>query len=209
MKLTYSKDVYDINSVLIKNIADIIAFPLSILYNKCVSAGYFPDSLKIAKVIPIYKKGIKDNIENYRPISILPILSKIFEKVIKTRISSFIENTNIINNIQFGFRNNMSTIDAVNALIEEVTDNLDSKLKCSMVSLDLSKAFDTIDHNILINKLSNIGLRGVCLKLMKSYLFNRKQQVIFNNSISLLLPIKMGVPQGSVLGPLLFIYIYI
>ena len=114
MKLTYSKDVYDINSVLIKNIADIIAFPLSILYNKC--AGYFPDSLKIAKVIPIYKKGIKDNIENYRPISILPILSKILEKLIKTRISSFIENNNIINNRQFGFRNNMSAIDAVNAL---------------------------------------------------------------------------------------------
>ena len=76
----------------------------------------------------------------------------------------------------------MSTIDAVYALIEEVTDNLDSKLKCSMVSLDLSKAFDTINHNILINKLSNIGIRGVCLKIMKSFLINRKPQVIFNNS---------------------------
>ena len=102
----------------------------------------------------------------------------------------------------------MSTVDAANALIEEVTDNLDSKLKFSILSLDLSKTFDTIDHNILINKFSNIGIRGVCLKLMKSYLFNRKQQVIFNNSISSLLLIKMGVPQGSVLGPLLFkIYI--
>ena len=208
MKLTYSKDVYDINSVLIKNIPYIISVPLSILYNKCFNKGYFTDSLKIAKVIPIYKKGIQDNIENYRPISILPILSKIFDKLIKTRISLFIENNNIINNRKFGFRNNLSTIDAVNALIEEVTDNLDSRLKYSMLSLDVSKAFDIIDHNILINKLRNIGVRGVCLKLMKSYLFNRKQLVIFNNSISSLLSIQFGVPKGSVLGPLLFI-IYI
>ena len=113
-------------------------------------------------------------------LSILPILSKLFEKLIITIISSFIDNNNIINNRQFGFHNNMSTIDAGNALIKELTHNLDSKLKCSMVSLYLSKAFDIIDHNILINKLSYIGIRGVCLKLMKSYLFNRKQLVIFN-----------------------------
>ena len=94
--------------------------------------GYLPDSLKLAKEIPIYKKGIKDNIENYRPISILPILSKIFEKLIKTRISSFIEQNNIINNRQFVFRNTMSTIDAVNALIEEVTYALDSNLNLNV-----------------------------------------------------------------------------
>ena len=167
--------------------------------------GEVPSALKIAKVIPIYKKGDKGEYGNYRPISLLPTFSKIYEKIIHKRLYSYVINRSIIYESQYGFRQGHSTVNAISELIENIIEGFDKQESTLAVFLDLSKAFDTIDHSILLKKLEFYGIRGKALDWFVSYLKNRQQFVSLDGHNSETLDIKCGVPQGSVLGPLLFI----
>ena len=178
------------------------------IINKSFQEGVFPEQMKTARVTPIHKEGSKVNVENYRPISILCSFSKIYEKLMHIRISNFLESNNSIYECQYGFRSGRSCeqalLNAQNILLESL-----SKQQISLLLLiDFSKAFDMVDHSILLNKLEHYGIRGIAHKWMESYLSNRKQFVSINGSDSEKLTMNYGVPQGSILGPLLFV-IYI
>ena len=161
--------------------------------------------MKIAKVVPIYKKGDPSDITNYRPISLLSSFSKILEKIIYDRTMKFIRSFDLLSNSQFGFRQKHSTTHAILNFINHVATAVDDHLHTVGIFLDLSKAFDTIDHEILLSKLSHYGIRGRALEWFRSYLSSRKQFVSINDSNSDYNDITCGVPQGSLLGPLLFI----
>ncbi|NRB81915.1 MAG: hypothetical protein HRU38_25205, partial [Saccharospirillaceae bacterium] len=178
---------------------------LATLFNNCMYSGVFPDPLKIARVIPLYKSGDRNDITNYRPISLLPVISKIFEKLIHSRLISFLDKHNVIYNKQFGFRRCHSTVHALNTAITQIIQGLNNNEVVFGLFLDFSKAFDTVKHNILLDKLENYGIRGKALNLLRNYLSNRKQAVFSSDIYSEQLNITDGVPQGSVLGPLLFL----
>ncbi len=195
----------DMSPRVLKLLRALISPTLATLLNNCMYSGIFPDILKIAKVIPLYKTGDRNDVTNYRPISLLPVVSKIFEKLLHKRLLSFLDKHNVIYHKQFGFRKRHSTVHALNTAITQVANGLNNNDVVFGVFLDFSKAFDTIKHNILIDKLENYGIRGKPLELFKSYLNNRKQSVFNGDIYSDQLLIVDGVPQGSVLGPLLFL----
>ena len=178
---------------------------LAKIINLSFSTGIFPDHCKMAKVIPIYKKDNPLLWINYRPISLLPIFSKIFEKVIYTRMYKFLEDNKLIYTKQFGFRANHSTNHALISMTESIKSFLDCGNYVAGIFIDLEKAFDTVNHQILCRKLEYYGFRGKSNELIKSFLSNRKQLVSINGFESTPLEIKCGVPQGSTLGPLLFL----
>ena len=193
-----------LSPVILKKVVHVISPDISALINGCMRDGIFPDELKIARVTPLHKGGDHNNIANYRPISILPIMSKIFEKCMKSRLISFLDSNNVISDDQFGFRSGKSTTKALNTALHHVISSVDTGHYTVGILLDLQKAFDTIDHSILLGKLEHYGVRGVVLDLFKSYLSNRKQYVRLSDYTSSTLAIEYGVPQGSVLGPILF-----
>lgn len=195
----------DISIKVVKLCAQQIAEPLAHIINECFSEGTFPSFLKLSKIIPLYKKGDRTKICNYRPIAILSVFSKIFEKLLAKRIKNFLESCNILSPNQHGFREQHSTITALINILDFIYKHLDQGHKILGLFIDLSKAFDLVDHDILLNNIECYGIRGLCSKLLKSYLYNRKQFVDFVGTRSKELPIDIGVPQGSVLGPLLFI----
>ena len=198
----------DIPINIIKKSASIIAPVLVETFNHCMKLGIFPESLKIGKITPIFKKGNPQLLDNYRPVSIIPIFAKIFEKVIYSRLYSFLTAMNVIYDKQFGFRKNHSTTHAINYSIDKILGEIEAKNHVIGIFVDLSKAFDTIDHQKLLTKLEHYGIRGICDDLLKSYLSNRKQYTNFQQTLSDECSVEYGVPQGSVLGPLLFL-IYI
>ena len=203
-----SSSGYDgISNILLKAIAPEITSPLTAIFNKSFKEGKFPDKMKIAEVLPLYKsKGQKDIMNNYRPVSLLPVISKVLEKLVHRRVNSFLRNKLLLFDSQFGFRTNHSTIDAVLEFIGKVIKGFDKGEKTLAVFLDLSKAFDTLPHEILLQKLENFGVRGRALDWFKSYLADRKMYVKLNGTRSNIVPSgEYGVPQGSVLGPLCFI----
>ena len=182
-----------------------IAAPLAILFNKSFQSGIVPDSMKLAKVLPIYKSKERNLMTNYRPISLLPCLSKILEKVMHKRLYQYLDQNTLLYCSQYGFRTSHSTVHAITELYSQVIKGFEERKFTLCVFLDLSKAFDTVDHKILLDKLYHYGVRGIALEWFKSYLENRKQYVQFNQYKSEIYNVRYGVPQGSVLGPLLFI----
>ena len=199
---------YSIPVGLLKLTCSTLAPVLTFIINKSLTQGAFPNLLKYANVCPIYKKNDIDKCQNYRPISLLSNIGKIFEKIMYARISNFLQECKILYEKQFGFRKNHSTNHALLSMVEEIRKNLDGKLYSCGVFVDLEKAFDTVNHNILIKKLHYYGIVGPYNSWLQSYLTNRKQSVTLGDSTSDLKSITCGVPQGSVLGPLLFL-IYI
>ena len=189
----------------LKCISDHIATPLSRLTNLSFSQVVFPNHLKVALVSPLYKGEDPMTFSNYRPISLPPLFSQILEKLMYNRLLSFLNKCKIINKNQFGFRNNHSTYMALLIMLENVRNSLDNGECAIGVFLDFQKAFDTVDHDISLNKLYDYGFRGIALEWFKSYMSNRYEIVKYNDYESEAQKILCGVPQGSILGPLLFL----
>lgn len=200
-----SMDCDDIDMNIVKKIVHEISKPLSYICDLSLSSGVFPQSMKTAKVIPLFKSGDKHNYSNYRPVSVLSQFSKILEKLFYKRLINFVDKNNILTESQYGFRSNRSTSSALIELIDNITRAIDEKEITVGIFIDLKKAFDTIDHKLLIKKLEYYGVRGVASSWIESYLFNRQQYVKFNGTNSIFSKVLCGVPQGSILGPLLFI----
>jgi hypothetical protein len=205
LKTSSSSGHDDISSTWAKKIGPGLAIPLTHLINMSIEQGTVPSALKIAKVIPVHKKEDKSQYGNYRPISLLPTFSKIYEKIMHKRLYSYVIKKSIIYESQYGFRQGHSTTQAVSELVENVIKGFDNNETTLAIFLDLSKAFDTIDHGILLKKLKFYGIRGKALEWFTSYLLNRQQYVSIDGHDSNKSSITCGVPQGSVLGPQLFI----
>ena len=197
---------HSIPTDILMSIKFIVSESISDIINLSFNTGTYIENLKISKIIPIYK-GKGSNLEccNYRPISLLSNIDKIVEKIMYKRLYCFLTKYKIIYNLQFGFRSAHSTTHALLYLTEEVRKALDSNCFSCGIFVDLQKAFDTVDHEILLHKLNHYGVRGIENNWFKSYLSNRKQFVSINGSISKEVYVQHGVPQGSVLGPLLFL----
>ena len=188
-----------------KQCIDSYIIPLTCIINMSFNSGVCPDLLKVARVIPIYKSGDKKLVTNYRPISVLTFFSKIFEKLMYKCITDFMNDNDIIFKNQFGFRQKHSTQHAVISLVNNITNSLDSGNVVIGVFIDLKKTFDTVDHNILLKKVYSYGIRGAAYSWLASYLSHRKQYVLYDGNKSDIHTVTCGVPQGSILGPLLFI----
>lgn len=186
-----------INAKTLKVIRNYIAEPLTHIVNTCIEKAIWPDALKKAEIVPIYKSGEKHNITNYRPISLISNVAKIFERIIYNRIYNFVEKNNIISKQQFGFMRKIGTKNALNHLTNILYNNVDRCIPTIVTFLDLAKAFDTVDHNILLDKLFCYGIRGQALDLLSSYLSNRYQAVKIDGIESDNLLINTGVPQGT------------
>lgn len=196
----------NISNKMLKRYRHILVSPLTYIFRKCLAQGVFPKCLKKAVIIPVYKSGNKDQISNYRPISLLPAISKILEKIINIRLVRYFEKYSVFSRSQYGFRPKLSTADAVHQLTNYLVQELDKGNKTLGIFLDLAKAFDTVSVPILLLKLESLGIRGNQLKLLTSYLYERSQCVKINNVISSdLTNTSHGVPQGSILGPTLFL----
>ena len=208
LQSTNTTDIYGITTKFVKLGSPTLTDNISIIFNKSIEEGVFPDLLKVTKINPFHKNGSVLTVSNYRPISLLPIFSKIFERLMYNRILSFINKHNLLTPNQFGFQLNKSTELAVNEITNNINNSFEKKESAFCIFLDFAKAFDTVNHDILINKLEYYGIRGSPLNWFKSYLQDRQQYTNINGTLSSLEYMKCGVPQGSILGPLLFL-IYI
>ena len=202
---TKAGDIYGTTPKLVKWAGSALSQNLSIIFNLAMETGVFPQLLKNAKVIPVHKGDSKMITSNYRPISLLPIFGKMFEKIIYIRVMSFVEKYNIIYEKQYGFQPGKATEHAVIDIQDNVLDSLEKKENPCCVFLDFAKAFDTVNHDILLAKLHHYGIRGSAHNLIKSYLTDREQCVQLNDALSDMDTISHGVPQGSILGPLFFL----
>lgn len=205
LKNSYSKGHDDLSINTIKNCCTQLSEPLCKIFNKSIQDGIVPDDLKIAKIIPIYKSDNRKTVSNYRPISVLPALSKILERLVYNRLLDFIDKNHILSDSQYGFRKRISTSMALIDLVDNISSSIAKNEYALGIFLDLAKAFDTVNHDILLEKLHRYGIRGIPYNWFKNYLSNRHQYVYLNNTKSDQLPITCGVPQGSILGPLLFL----
>ena len=176
------------------------------MISKSLHSGIFPDDWKFARVTPLFKQGAASDLNNYRPV--ISVIAKVFERIVCDQLYNFLSNEDIISTHQLGFRSLHSTLTA----LLEATDNwvfkIDRGNVNAVVFLDLKKAFDTVDHDILLSKMNLYGIQGIALDWFRSYLTNRAQRCLVNGSLSRICSLKCGVPQGTILGPLLFL-IYI
>ena len=196
--------IYDIPPLLIKENKDIFAHQITFGYNSSLAESIYPDVLKVGRLTPIHKSGPDDQMGNYRPISSLTPISKIYEKLTLHRMLSFITMYSILSPAQYGFRSGRSTTQAVIKLLAHVTKAYHLKQYCVCFFLDLKKAFDSINHDVLFKKSFHYGFRGTSHEYLKSYFTNRKQYVYLNGYKSNMENVNCGVPQGSILGPLCF-----
>ena len=194
-------------SKVVKILEPILSPLLAVIVNKSIDTSYFPNYLKTARVIPIYKSGDKSEVTNYRPISILPLFSKILERLVYNQLYYFLEKFDILHQNQYGFRSKRSTSQAALDYLQDIYNSVDKGEPVVSIFLDFSKAFDCIDHKILLAKLYRYGVRGSTHEWFASYLKNRKQFVCVNDQSSETKINYYGVPQGSILGPLLFLII--
>ena len=215
LKGKFSTGFDEIPEALVKHCSHYIAKPLTHLFNLSFKFGIFPDLMKKAKISPLFKKGDKQDIRNYRPIAVLSVFSKILEKIMYNRLLCFLKKFNILTDEQNGFRDNKSITTACHTFIEKIQQALDNNLHAVGIFLDFTKAYDVINHNILLCKLESYGVRGIINSWFKSYLSERMQYVtitqnygnsnnILNKYSSLSRVNLNGVPQGSILGHFYF-----
>ena len=205
LKINKSSSVDDVSFNIIKKCFRMLCEPLTYLFQLSLEKGLFPDDLKIAKVTPIYKAGDNSDVSNYRPISVLPCFSKILERLMYNRLYKYLKENNILYEKQFGFQSRYSTNDAIVQLVDKIFDSFEKEQFILGVFIDLPKAFDIVDHSILLKKLKFYGITDKNLAWLESYLSNRKQYIeIAENSKTDLKYVTCGVPQGSILEPLLF-----
>ena len=198
----------EISAKLIKNAGDVILPSITKLMNLSLSTGTYPEEWKHSKILPLHKKGDVNAIKNYRPISILPVLSKILERIVHKQLHDYLVSNDVLSNAQFGFRPGHTTASALGALTDTWLRAIDDGQIVGALFVDLKRAFDTVDSSILLDKLKKIGLSSSAISWFRSYLTNRKQQVSIRQTLSNERYLSVGVPQGSILGPLLFL-IYI
>ena len=194
-----------IKSSIVKHIKEIICIPLKHICNMSFASGIFPFELKIANVVPIFKSSDEMVFSNYRPVSVLPVFSKLLERLVYNRLIVFITNNKLLYEYQFGFQKGKSTHLALILLVDKITEALDRGECVIGIFLDFSKAFDTVDHDILLTKLNKYGINGMALQWFRDYLSDRTQYVTYNDYKSTKEKITCGVPQGSILGPMLFL----
>ena len=190
---------------LVKDASEFIALPLTLVYNASLVTGVFPDIWKVARVTPIFKSGARGDMNNYRPISVLSIFARIMEKIVHDQLIDYFKEKKMLKKNQHAFCKLHSTITSLVKSTDEWLNNIDSQKVNMTMFLDLKKAFDTVDHKILLEKLSKYGVQGKVISWFRSYLTERKQFCKINNECSKPLGVACGIPQGSCLGPLLFI----
>ena len=195
----------DIPSRFVRDSASVIACPLTHVINLSIIQGVVPDDLKSARVVPLFKKNDKTEVGNYRPVSILSIISKVFERVVYDQVEAYLDQKKLLYKFQSCFRSRFSTDTCLIHLTDFIKFQMDKGHYVGMVLLDLQKPFDTVDHNILLMKLEAIGLNEDVIRWFRSYLTDRQQLVDVSGTLSSSAEIKCGVPQGYILGPLLFI----
>jgi hypothetical protein len=200
-----SSDYYGISNKLIKFIKFEIATPLTHIFNTSFNTGKFPSKLKISRTVPIFKAGVRTSCDNYRPISLLCTFSKILEKAVAIRLVNHLRDNQLLNENQFGFQENVSTVHHLTKLCNYVTKELNDKNYVVGIFLDLKKAFDVVPHNLLLKKLEKMGVVGLALRWFTSYLEGRSQCVDVGGKLSSLREIIISVLQGSILGPILFL----
>ena len=203
--ITKSSGIDRISSHCIKDALLALSAQLTYIFEISIKYNIFPDCWKVATIVPLFKGGKKDDVSNYRPVSLLPVTGKILEKIIHSHLSEFFEKNNLLCDFQGGFRKKHSTLGSINNLTTDIFNAINNKESTMATFFDLKKAFDTVNHKILIKKLQAMGIKGGLLEWIEDYLSNRFQRTVCNNNLSTTENITCGVPQGSILGPLLFL----
>lgn len=205
VKRKHSRDIYGFNTILLHSLKDVLICPLTKLFNICIREGFYPSAFKLSKTIPVLKKGDQHIFDNYRPISLIPVFSKILESLLKDQLYEYFEVNGLLAGEQFGFRRGRSTAGAVCGLCDCIVEGFEEGDFVCGTFLDLSRAFDCVSHNILLQKLKFYGLSTRSVALVQSYLSDRRQVTSLGGRVSGEVVVRHGVPQGSILGPLLFL----